>query len=210
MHIGVIGSGTVGQTLARGLAAAGHEVRIASRSGDKLAEFTAASGVAEGTFADVAGAAECVVLAVQGGAAEAVVRELAPMLAGKVVLDTTNPIAGPPKNGMLPYFTGANESLLERLQAAVPEARFVKFFNSVGAGLMVRPSLPGGTPAMFLCGDDPEARRVAAGLCEALGWQPQDVGAAALGHAVEALCQLWCAPGFAHGDWAHAYAVLRP
>jgi len=210
MKIGVIGSGHVGQTLAAGLKALGHEVRIGSREGNRLAEFTASSGVAEGRFADVAREAEVVIVALKGEVAEAVVRSLAAELAGKPVLDTTNPIAGAPEGGVIPYFTAANESLLERLQAAAPDAKLVKFFNSVGAGLMVQPKLPGGTPTMFLCGNDADAKSVAAKLAAELGWNVEDVGSARAGHALEALCQIWCAPGFLRNDWAHAFAVLRP
>lgn len=210
MKIGVLGSGHVGQTLAKGFADAGHEVRIGSREGNKLADFARETGIAEGTLASVAAFGEVVVVALKGDVAEAVVRELADALSSKPVLDTTNPIAGPPVDGILPYFTGPNDSLLERLQAAAPGAKLVKFFNSVGAGLMVRPKLPGGTPSMFVCGNDPGAKAVAAGLARELGWGVEDVGTARAGHAVEALCQLWCAAGFLHNDWAHAYAVLRP
>lgn len=210
MKIGILGSGHVGQALARGLAAAGHEVRIGSRHGDKLAEFSAETGIAEGTLGDVAAFGEVVIAALKGDVAEATLRGLSSALDGKVVLDTMNPIAGAPKDGVLQYFTAANESLLERLQAAVPRARFVKFFNSVGAGLMVRPALRGGTPSMFICGDDAAAKQTAGELARALGWNVEDVGTSAAGHAVEALCQLWCVPGFLANDWAHAFAVLRP
>jgi len=210
MKIGVIGTGHVGETLAKGLAGLGHEVRIGSRSGSKLADFSAATGIAEGTFSAVAGWADTLVVALAGWAAVAVVQELAPLLAGKVVLDTTNPISGPPVDGVLPYFTAANESLLQRLQAAAPQARFVKCFNSVGAGLMVNPSLPGGRPAMFICGDHADAKALAGELATALGWNVEDAGPAANGHAVEALCQIWCYPGLAKGDWAHAFAMFRP
>lgn len=210
MKIGIIGTGTVGQTLAKGFAAHGHEVRIGSRDGNKLAAFVAETKLREGTFAEVAAFADVVVLAVKGDAAEAVVRGLSGALAGKVLLDTTNPISGPPKDGIVPYFTAANESLLQRLQAAVPSAKVVKFFNSVGAGLMVQPKLQGGTPSMFLCGDDAAAKATAGALAGELGWKIEDVGSSAAGHAVEALCQLWCAPGFSRNDWAHAFAMLRP
>ena len=210
MKIGVIGSGDVGQTLAAGLAKLGHEVRIGSREGHRLAAFSASSGGPEGRFADVAREAEVVILAVKGEVAEGLVRDLADALAGKPVLDTTNPIGGPPKDGILPYFTAANESLLERLQAAVLAAKFVKFFNSVGTGLMVHPKLPGGTPSMFVCGNDADAKATAAALARALGWNVEDLGTAAAGHVLEALCQLWCAPGLLRNDWAHAFAVLRP
>jgi predicted dinucleotide-binding enzyme len=63
---------------------------------------------------------------------------------------------------------------------------------------------------MFICGNDPAAKETAASLSKELGWGVEDVGTAAAGHAVEALCQLWCAPGFLRNDWAHAFAMLRP
>lgn len=211
MKIGVLGSGNVGTTLAKGFKDAGHEVRIGSRAANKLAEFTKQSGIAEGTFQDVAGFADVVVIAVKGDAAEALSKELGAKLAGKTVIDTTNPISGPPKDGWLPYFTGPNDSLIQRLQKAVPAAKFVKAFNSVGAGLMVKPKLAGGvTPSMFICGDDAGAREVVGGLCRQLGWNVEDVGGSVAGSAIEALCQLWCAPGFMRNDWAHAFAMHRP
>lgn len=210
MKIGIIGSGQVGQTLAKGLADEGHDVRIGSREGNKLEAFTAQTGMKEAPFAEIAAFADVVVLAVKGDAAEGIVKELAAALAGKAVLDTTNPISGPPSGGIVPYFTAANESLLERLQIAAPAAKFVKFFNSVGAGLMVHPKVRGGTPSMFLCGNDAGAKAQAAQLAKQLGWNVEDVGTAAAGHAVEALCQIWCAPGFVSNDWMHAFAVLRP
>lgn len=210
MKIGVLGSGNVGTTLARGFKETGHDVRIASREGTKLADFTKETGIAEGRFADVAAFAEVLVIAVKGDIAVELAKGLASQLAGKVVIDTTNPISGPPANGMIPYFTAANESLLERLQKAVPAARFVKAFNSVGAALMVKPKLQGGKPAMFICGDDAAAKATTTTLLTEFGWSAEDVGPAALGHAVEALCQLWCAPGFLRNDWAHGFAMLRP
>jgi len=210
MKIGVIGSGSVGQVLAKGLKAAGHDVRVGSRSGDKLASFAAETGMAEGKNTDVIAFADVVVLAIKGDVAEAFAREHAAALAGKVVLDTTNPIGGPPKDGVVQYFTAGGESLIERVQRAAPKARVVKWMNSVGAPLMVKPQLKGGTPAMFICGNDDDAKKTAATLSAELGWHAEDVGGAGIGHAVEALCQLWCAPGFLRNDWAHAFAMLRP
>jgi predicted dinucleotide-binding enzyme len=210
MKVGVVGTGHVGQALARGLKAAGHEVRIGSREGNKLAAFSSETGIQEGTFEAVAAFGEAVIVALKGDVAVAAVTALGPQLAGKVVLDTMNPISGPPQDGIVPYFTGPQDSLLQRLQAAVPAARFVKFFNSVGAHLMVQPKVQGGTPSMFICGNDADARSVAATLARQLGWNVEDVGTAVAGHAVEALCQLWCAPGFSRNDWVHAFAVLRP
>jgi len=209
MKIGILGSGMVGQTLAKGLKASGHDVRIASRDGKKLADFAKTTGIAEGTFGDVAAFAEVVVIAVKGDAAEGLAKDLARSLAGKVVLDTTNPLAGPPANAVIPYFTAANDSIVQRLQKAAPDAKVVKWFNSVGAALMVQPKLSG-TPSMFVCGDDAAAKDVAGKLARDLGWRVEDCGPAAMGHALEALCQIWCSFGFLRNDWAHAFAVLRP
>lgn len=209
MKIGILGTGHVGQTLAKGLRAEGHDVVIGSREGGKLGAFTAETGIAERRFADAVAGADVVILALKGEVAEGTVRALADGLNGKVVLDATNPIAGEPRGGIVPYFTGPNDSLLQRLQRAVPGAKFVKCFNSVGAHMMVKPKMARGTPSMFICGDDAGAKATATTLVAQLGWEAEDVGTSEAGNAVEALCQLWCSPGFLRNDWSHAFAVLR-
>lgn len=211
MKIGILGSGDVGQTLARGFAALGHSVVIGSRDGDKLATFSADTGIAERTFRAVIEASDVLVLCVKGTVAESLVTELRAALAGKVVLDATNPIAGEQASGILRYFTGPNDSLLQRLQKAAPDAKFVKAFNSCGAAVMVQPKLSSGVrPTMFICGNDPAAKALTTTLCNELGWNSEDVGGAEGGNAVEALCQLWCAPGFLRNDWGpRAFVVAR-
>jgi hypothetical protein len=210
MKIGILGSGNVGQALAKGLKGLGHDVAIGSSAGNKLVAFTAENGIPEKKFADAVVGADVVIVALKGQGAEEIVRGLADSLAGKLVLDATNPISGEPVGGIVPYFTGPNDSLLQRLQKAAPKAKLVKCFNSVAAHLMVKPSFKGGTPAMFICGDDASAKAQTATLLAELGWAAEDVGTSEAGHAVEALCQLWCAPGFLRNDWMHAFAVLRP
>jgi len=207
---GVVGSGDVGKALARGLKKHGHDVRIGSRDGRKLADWARQQGLAEGTFDAVAEHGEVVVLAVAGGVAEETVKGLARSLAGKVVIDATNPIGGPPVNGILSLFTGPNDSLMERLQGAAPAARFVKAFSCVGNALMVDPRLSGGRPTMFIAGNDAAAKKQVTALLDQFGWDAEDVGGAEGARAIEPLCQLWCAPGFLRNDWAHAYRVLRP
>jgi 8-hydroxy-5-deazaflavin:NADPH oxidoreductase len=210
--IGVVGSGSVAQTLASGLAKKGHETRIGSRDPKKLAEYAAKSGVAAGTFEEVAAFGDVVVLSVKGKIAEELVRSLGARLDGKIVIDTTNPIEdGPPVDGsIVPYFTGPNESLMERLQKAAPGARFVKAWNSVGAHLMIDPKFEGGPATMFVCGNDEAAKKDVAAILESVGWLAEDIGKASGARAIEPLCQLWCAPGFLRKDWAHAYRVVRP
>jgi 8-hydroxy-5-deazaflavin:NADPH oxidoreductase len=208
---GVLGSGVVAQTLAKGLRKHEYDVRIGSRSADTLADFTGQTGIPAGTFAEVAQWADVIVLAVKGTAAKSAISAVGPEhLRGKVVIDTTNPIAdAPPVDGVLPFFTGPNESLMEQLQRAVPDARFVKAFNSVGNAFMVNPSLPGGRPTMFYCGNDLDAKKVVAEVLDKFGWDLADMGGAAGARAIEPLCQLWCIPGLRENQWSHAFKLLR-
>jgi predicted dinucleotide-binding enzyme len=152
------------------------------------------------------------VLAVLGAAALDAVALAGPdNLAGKLVIDTTNPTTSePPEDGVIRYFTGPNESLMERLQAAHPRIAFVKAFNSVGSDLMVHPLLAGGPPTMFYCGNDAAAKAVVAKILEQFGWDREDMGGAAAARAIEPLAILWCIPGFRENDWVHAFRLLRP
>src|SRR4051794_30816924 len=210
-RFGVLGSGEVGQTLAKGLASNGYEVRIGTRSPGKLAKFAKSTGIAEGNFQEVAAWAEAAVLAVLGkGALEAVDLAGPANLAGKLVIDTTNPISDEePVDGVIRYFTGPNESLMERLQSAYPAARFVKAFNSVGNAFMVDPSFAGGKPTMFYCGNDAQAKAVVARVLDQFGWEGADMGRATAARAIEPLCQLWCIPGFLENRWSHAFKLLK-
>lgn len=210
-RFGILGSGVVGQTLAAGLVKHGYEARIATRSSGKLKDFTTRTGITEGAFADVAAWAEGLVLAVAGRVAlDALGQAGRANLAGKLVIDVTNPIdSAPPEDGVLRYFTGPNESLMERLQDAFPDAKFVKAFNSVGNAAMVNPSYPNGPPTMFFCGNDDGAKAVVRRILEQFGWEPADMGTAKAARAIEPLCQLWCIPGFRQGKWKHAFKMIE-
>lgn len=156
--------------------------------------------------------AELIVLAVKGTAAEEAVRLCGPKaLAGKTVIDTTNPIAeAPPEDGVLSFFTSLDESLMERLQRIAPDAHFVKAFSCVGNALMVDPELHGDRPTMFICGNDDSAEEQMRGILDDFGWDTGDLGRATAARAIEPHCILWCIPGFQRNDWTHAYKVLRP
>ncbi len=212
MRIGVIGSGQVGETLSDGFLKHGHEVMRGSREPAKLAGWKSGAGqrAHTGTMPEAARFGEVVVLAVKGTAAAAAAESCADGLAGKVVIDTTNPIAeAPPVNGVLPFFTRLDASLMEDLQRRVPRARFVKAFSCVGSALMVDPQLPGGKPTMFVCGNDDAAKRQVGSLLAELGWESEDLGKAESARAIEPLCMLWCIPGFLRNDWVHAFKMLR-
>jgi predicted dinucleotide-binding enzyme len=212
IRFGVLGSGAVGQTLAKGLKAHGYDVRIGSRTPGKLTAFAASTGIPSATLAEVAGWAESLVLSVLGRAAKAALQEAGALhLRAKLIIDTTNPIAdAPPEDGVIRYFTGPNDSLMEDLQAAFPDAKFVKAFNSVGSASMVSPAFAGGKPTMFYCGNDASAKATVARVIDQFGWEGADMGTAKAARAIEPLCQLWCIPGFREHSWRHAFRLLRP
>jgi hypothetical protein len=210
--VGILGSGQVGQVLADGFLKHGHEVMRGSREPEKMASWKAGAGAKAhtSTTAETARYGDFVVLAVKGTGAEACVADCAGGLDGKLVLDTTNPIAdGGPDHAVIRYFTGPNESLMERLQAKAPKARFVKCFSSVGSALMIDPKLTS-RPSMFICGDDGPAKEQTKALLDAFGWDAEDMGPVQAARAIEPLCVLWCIPGFLRNDWMHAFKVVRP
>lgn len=211
MNVGILGSGIVAQTLGAGFSRRGHKVTMGTRDPQKLAAWAAEAGAKVGSFADAAGFGELVVLAVKGDAAlDALKLAGETAIAGKVVIDTTNPIASaPPLNGVLKFYTSLDESQMERLQKTYPAARFVKCFSSAGNATMVNPKYAGGPPTMFICGNDPEAVEVVAGVCTQFGWEALDMGKAEAARAIEPLCILWCIPGFLGNEWTHAFKVVH-
>lgn len=212
MNVGIIGSGAVAQTLGAGFLKHGHAVTLGTRDVTKLADWRMKHPDAKvGSFGDAATFGEVVTLAVKGTVALDALRLAGQdAIAGKVVIDATNPIAAaPPVNGVLRYFTSLNESLMERLQKAYPSARFVKAFSSVGNASMVNPRFAAGPPTMFICGNDAAAKQTVSGVLDQFGWETLDLGAVEAARAIEPLCILWCIPGFLHNEWTHAFKVLH-
>lgn len=212
MKVGILGSGDVAKSLAAGFLAHGHQPMLGTRDPAKLETWVAQNPKAGlGGFADAAKYGELLVLAVKGlVAADALRAAGAGNLAGKPVIDATNPIAdAPPTNGVLKFFTSLDESLMERLQREFPDAKFVKAFNSVGNAKMVDPQFKGGKPTMFICGNDGDAKKSVTKILDQFGWETADMGAAEAARAIEPLCILWCIPGFLRQEWAHAFKLLQ-
>jgi 8-hydroxy-5-deazaflavin:NADPH oxidoreductase len=212
MKIGVIGSGDVAKVLASGFLKHGHQVVIGTRDTAKLAEWGKQNSNGRiGSFQDAAQFGEVVVLAVKGTVASDALRAAgAQNLAGKTIIDATNPIADlPPVNGVLRFFTNLDESLMERLQREFQTAHFVKAFNSVGNASMVNPQFKGGQPTMFICGNNDDAKKKVTQILDQFGWESSDMGKAEAARAIEPLCMLWCIPGFLQNDWVHAFKLLR-
>ena len=212
MKVGVLGSGEVGQALGDGFVKHRHEVMLGTRDPAKLADWAARNPNARvGTFAEAAEFGELIVLAVNGKASSTALGLAgAENLAGKTIVDATNPISDvPPVNGVLSFFTKQNESLMEQLQQEFPDAHFVKAFNSVGSDLMVNPRLEDGRPSMFICGNEAAAKKAVTEILDQFGWETWDMGAVEAARAIEPLAILWCIPGFLRNEWTHAFKLLR-
>lgn len=213
-QVGILGSGSVAQALGSGFIRHGARVMLGTRDPGKLASWKQGAGekASVGDVAQAAAFGQLIVLAVKGSAAEKVMAGApASALTGKTILDATNPIAElPPVNGVLQYFTGPNESLMEKLQKQAPGAHFVKCFSSVGSGSMVNPDFGGLRPTMFICGNNTGAKKQAAEVLEAFGWESEDMGTAEAARAIEPLAMLWCIPGFTQNRWTHAFKLLKP
>ncbi len=202
----------VGQVLASGFIKHGHSVTIGTRDPAKLEAWLDKNpdGNVAGLAETVANA-DIVVLATKGTVAQQVLKLAGDQnIAGKVIIDTTNPIAdAPPQNGVLMYFTSLDNSLMEQLQRAFPKGRFVKAFNSVGNAYMVDPDFGGVKPTMFICGNDADAKQAVRVILDQFGWETEDMGGVEGARAIEPLCMLWCIPGFARNQWTHAFKLLK-
>jgi hypothetical protein len=207
--LGIIGSGMVGNALAKGFIKHGYKVMVGSGDKSKCEQIERNTGAKTGTFEETAAFGDIVILAVKGTAAEKVLSSLAGRLSGKTVIDTTNPLADkPPVNGVVRYFTTFEESLLERLQKLAPKVNLVKAFNSIGNAFMIDPPFKP-TPTMFICGNNVSAKKEVSDILEKVGWEVEDMGNMESARAIEPLCMLWCIPGMRENRWNTAFKLLK-
>ena len=214
MKVGIIGSGNVGRVLATGFLSEGHQVMLGTRNTSKEDVVKWKNEIKNGllgSFQETAQFGEVIVLAVSG-----LVTEDAINLAGKehlsnkVIIDTTNPIAAvPPENGVIRYFTTLEESLMEKIQKILPDAKVVKAFSCVGNAFMYKPNFNGSIPTMFICGNDDAAKKTVTDILTSFGWETEDMGKVEAARAIEPLCILWCIPGFIRNQWTHAFKLLK-
>lgn len=209
--IGILGSGQVSKTLAAGFLKHGYDVMVGTRNTAKLNDWQRDhTTLKTGSFEEAARFGEMIVLSVKGSVAESLVTSVSKDLDNKIVMDTTNPIADtPPENGVLKFFTTLDNSLMEKLQKAVPSAKFVKVFNTVGNMVMVNPTFPGGRGTMFICGNSDDAKQEITRVLDKFGWDTEDLGRVEAARAIEPLCILWCIPGFLKNQWTHAFKLVK-
>jgi 8-hydroxy-5-deazaflavin:NADPH oxidoreductase len=214
LNVGILGSGDVGQALGRGFASHGHDVKIGSRTpnSDKLKAWLkqTTGKTSTGTFAEAAAHGEILVLAAQGAAAENVIDLAGPeKFTGKVVIDTTNPLDFS-KGSSPTLFVGITDSLGERIQRKLLQAKIVKCFNIVSNLQMVNPTFSEGKPEMLICGNDAQAKQRVIAILKEFGWPGAiDTGGIEEARWLETLVPLWVRVGAALNTWRHAFKVVR-
>ncbi|MFC9329022.1 NADPH-dependent F420 reductase [Kitasatospora sp. NPDC057015] len=174
MRFGIIGTGTVGRTLAGKLLSLGHEVTIGSRSRESSAATSWADEAGPrghgGSFADAAAFGEMIINATAGGVSlKALHAAGADALAGKVLIDVSNPLVFSPEGevGLDPV---SDDSVGERIQREFPQTRVVKALNTMSAPVMVEPGRVPGEHNAFVAGNDAEAKAEVVALLAQFGW----------------------------------------
>lgn len=214
MRISVFGSGMVGNALATKLVKLGHEVMMGSRdvANEKAVAWASANGARNGDYAQAATFGELVIFAVPGGAVVETAQRAGPdALAGKVVIDVSNPLdmsrGFPPS--LLPELSNTT-SAAEALQAALPGAHVVKALNTMNCQVMVDPARVPGRHDVFLCGDDAAAKAQVQSLLQSFGWAaPIDLGPLSAARGLEGLMPFWLRLFGALGTADFNYSIAR-
>ncbi len=206
MDIAIIGTGNVGKALGTSLTGAGHAVTFAGRDEQKAELVAAEFGVSSArTSREAAQGADVVILAVPFSELENVARDIAPVVTGKVVIDTTNPLT-PDYSGLA---TQGGASAAERLARVLDGARVVKAFNTLFAGVQADPRTHGIPVDALISTDDPEARTKTSELASSIGLRAVDAGPLVRARELEALAFLNIQLQMRHGgDWRTAVALV--
>ncbi len=196
MKIGILGTGAVGQSLAKGFTKHGHEVKLGHRD-------------PKASYADAATFGEIALLCTPWNGTESAITLADPKnLARKVVIDVTNPLQ-PTATDPFALALGFDDSGGEQVQRWLPQSRVVKAFNIVGNSLMVDPKLPGGPPDMFIAGNDAAAKQTVTRICTQFGWPVVDIGGIERSRLLEPLAMLWCVVGSTFNWRDQAWKLLH-
>jgi 8-hydroxy-5-deazaflavin:NADPH oxidoreductase len=211
-RIGILGSGDVGKQLGRGFARHGFDVTLGSRDQAKLEAWRKETPgkVATGTFAQAAAHGDIVVLALNGAAVESAIDLAGPKnFSGKLVIDATNPLDF--SHGMPPgLLFGTTDSLGERVQRKLPDAKVVKCFNTVSNTKFIDPKFKEGAPPMMICGNDAGAKKQVEAILRELGWPGAlDVGGIDAARWLEALVPLWVRTAQVLNTYEHAFKIIQ-
>jgi len=190
MRIAILGAGNVGGGLGKAFAAVGHEVVFGVRDPESTKTLAALADIPDATATspgDAIEGADAIVFALRQVAVSATVAELPP-LAGRVVIDAMNRFDG-----------DAAHSLTQDLAGLLPGAKVVKAFNTIGFENYTTAAQRTVPVAMFVAGDDPDAKRVAMALASEIGFRPEDAGGLANAKVLEEMVRVWLALAQVHG-----------
>lgn len=208
MNIGIIGSGDVAKSLASGCLNLGHRVTMGTRNPEKLIDFTNdKKSILIDNLSNTCKNSELIILAVSWKGVESAIKLMGlENLTNKIIIDVTNPLKhvdGP--NLAL----GFDNSGGETIQSLIPHAMVVKALNSVGHDLMINPKFSEGTPDMFICGNDENAKTQVTQLIKSFGWNTIDIGNIEESRLLEPLAMIWIKYGFKYNEWNQAFKLLR-
>ena len=207
MKLAILGAGNVGGALAASAVKAGHDVVLSAADPDHAATAAAAAGAtAAGSNAAAVASADVVILAVPHAAVAGIAVDLGPALAGKVVVDATNPL-----NATFSDLVTSGVSAAEQLQAAVPAARVVKAFNTIFASRHADQVEAGRPLDAFVAGDDAEAKATVGELASSLGYRVVDAGSLRMARSLEEMAFLNISLNAANGwVWQSAWKLVGP
>jgi predicted dinucleotide-binding enzyme len=201
MEISIIGAGNVGSALAAGWTKRGHHVVLGVRDPKKQ---NTPAGARIASVREAAQTSDVIVLAVPWGAVPDAVNS-AGDLTGKIILDATNPLLLDLSGLDTLPGTSGGEKVAELAHVPV-----VKIFNTTGAPNMLNADYNGERPTMFYCGDDANAKNIAAGLASDLGFDPVDAGPLSQARLLEPLALLWITLALKQGlGYNIAFKLMR-
>ncbi|HEY8635958.1 MAG TPA: NAD(P)-binding domain-containing protein [Candidatus Limnocylindrales bacterium] len=196
MRIAILGAGNVGGGLGTAFARTGHEVVFGVRdpaSAKTLAALAAAPGARATTPADAVEGAEVVVFALRWDAVPDMLDQM-PSLDGRIVIDAMNRFGGDPAR-----------STTQDLADLLPGVRLAKAFNTIGFENFTTARGRRTPAAMFVAGDDPDAKTTAMVLAGEIGFEPEDAGPITNAKGLEEMARVWQALASTHGrgvGWA--------
>ncbi len=203
MKVAIIGAGNVGKALATSMTRAGYDVTITAKSADSARQAAQEVGASPAESpAEAAEQADMIVLAIPYvGAADDVAAQIRDRVAGKTIIDVTNPLT-PDYSGL-----AVETSAAEEIQEKLPNASVVKAFNTIFASNQANPSEE---IDAFVAADDESAKSRVIDLARAVGFNPLDVGPLKAARHLEGMAYLNIGLNAQHGwDWTSSWKLDR-
>ncbi|MFP5347392.1 MAG: NADPH-dependent F420 reductase [Actinomycetes bacterium] len=188
-QVSIIGTGNMGQAIAGVVSRSGNTVELVGHDD-----------------ADTQVTGEVVVLAVPYGAVADIVGQRCEQLAGKVVVDITNPVDFDTFDSLV---VAADGSAAHEIAASLPQSRVLKAFNTTFAATLASGRVGNEVTTVLIAGDDADAKSLLAGIVSAAGLNAIDAGSLRRAHELEALGFLQIA--LAAGEkiaWTGGFAVV--